>query len=153
MAPQVKSAALYGAKPGDGSADKRRPVPPPLQSLQSVPGLHALYSAPGPPSSQSPSFACVHVLVHPAGDEDGGAEPPGEDDGGATPPPLQSKQSVPGLHALYSAPGPPSSQSPSLACVQVLVHPTGEGGGDAMGGGNATGLVDPQRTKPPFVIE
>ena len=46
---------------------------------------------------------------------------PDDDDGGGRGP--QSKQSSPKLHKLYSEPAPPSSQSPSLACVQVSAQP------------------------------
>ena len=35
-----------------------------LQSVQSVPKEHELNSAPGPPSSQTPSEAYQHVSVH-----------------------------------------------------------------------------------------
>eukprot|EP00966_Prymnesium_polylepis_P212956 4932028-Prymnesium_polylepis.1 len=38
-------------------ADRVRTRPDGPQSMQSVPRLHELYSAPGPPSSQSPSEA------------------------------------------------------------------------------------------------
>jgi hypothetical protein len=72
------------------------------QSTQSVPRLQMAYSAPGPPSSQSPSEATVQVSEH-------NREP-------------QSTQSVPRPQMAYSAPGPPSSQSPSEATVQVSEH-------------------------------
>eukprot|EP00966_Prymnesium_polylepis_P315618 7292754-Prymnesium_polylepis.1 len=41
-----------GGTSGDGGEENRFP-----QSKQSVPKTHALYSEPGPPSSQSPSEA------------------------------------------------------------------------------------------------
>ena len=43
----------------------------------------------------------------------------------------QSAQSVQGKHDAHSAPGPPSSQSPSLAAKQLFKQgePTGGGGG------------------------
>jgi hypothetical protein len=52
---------------------------------------------------------------------------------------MQSVQSVPSGHALYSAPAPPSSHTPSLTqpCSgQLSVHTIGgEGGGGGTGGG------------------
>ena len=65
-------------------------VPAPLQSLrspqssQSVPSEQALYSSPGPPSSQSASDACIHVLEHrltQPGEGEGEGEGEGDGDG------------------------------------------------------------------------
>ena len=48
----------------------------------------------------------------------------------------QSVQSVPREQSVYSAPGPPSSQPPSLAYRHVSVQsPAAGGGGDGDGGG------------------
>ena len=47
----------------------------------------------------------------------------------------QSVQSVPTLQSEYSAPGPPSSHSPSEAQLHVSVHCDGGGGGGGGGGG------------------
>ena len=44
---------------GGGGGPPRGP-----QSTQSVPREHEEYSAPGPPSSQSPSLLYRHVLLH-----------------------------------------------------------------------------------------
>ena len=77
------------------------------QSMQSVPSsTHCEYSAPAPPSSQSPSAEYWHVSEQTArGDTCRGP---------------QSMQSVPSsTHAEYSAPAPPSSQSPSAEYSQV----------------------------------
>ena len=60
----------------------------------------------------------------------------------------QSSQSVPSAHTLYAAPGPPSSQSPSLLWLisqlphkfSHLVVPLVDGGvGDGGGGGDGDG--------------
>jgi len=54
----------------------------------------------------------------------------------------QSVQSIPNKHAANSAPGPPSSQSPSLAYGQPSVQVNGATGGDggsAGDGGQAGG--------------
>jgi len=48
--------------PGSKAAHSSRLGDFEQQSLQSVPGLHKLKSAPGPPSSQSTSKAYTHVL-------------------------------------------------------------------------------------------
>ena len=49
----------------------------------------------------------------------------------------QSWQSVPALHMPYSAPGPPSSQAPSLGQLQASMHwcPVSPGGGAGGKGG------------------
>mmetsp|Transcript_87153 Transcript_87153/g.261871 ORF Transcript_87153/g.261871 Transcript_87153/m.261871 type:complete len:100 (+) Transcript_87153:78-377(+) len=47
----------------------------------------------------------------------------------------QSAQSDPDRQAAYSEPAPPSSQSPSLACVQSLLHDAGSHGGRGGGPG------------------
>ena len=49
--------------------------------------------------------------------------------------PPQSTQSVPEGHMVYSAPMPPSSQSPSDAYTHVFVHCIGRLGGWLTGGG------------------
>ena len=96
------------------------------QSVQSLPSGHAENSAPGPPSSQSPSLAKLPVSPHSPDEPAGGGEEVddvvgggGEGDGGggeaAGVRGPQSTQSVPYEHEVYSVPGPPSSQSPSLA--------------------------------------
>eukprot|EP00966_Prymnesium_polylepis_P096184 2228742-Prymnesium_polylepis.2 len=113
---------------GDGGEAIREP-----QSVQSEPAPHDVNSAPTPPSSQSPSDAYVHVSEHTAplppppppppvaaggGDRTVGGGLCWSGDGGADGPALrglQSVQSEPDVHELYSAPGPPSSQSPSEA--------------------------------------
>ena len=133
-------------------------TPPPhsaltLQSAQSVQASHEPYSAPTPPSSQSPSLLYAHSFVHTVlgaasvgggelvdrGDSSGGGgegSAGGDGSGGpggggargdgregsggleAAPPHSalagQSVQSVQIAHDVYSAPAPPSSQSPSL---------------------------------------
>ena len=66
------------------------------QSGSSVPKEQKECSAPGPPSSQSPSFRKRQVWRLAA----------------------QSGSSVPNAQKEYSEPGPPSSQSPSPVCVQ-----------------------------------
>ena len=55
----------------------------------------------------------------------------------------QSMQSVPMLQMLNSDPVPPSSQSPSEAWVQLLVHtaPGANGGERGLGGGSEGGGV------------
>ncbi len=57
---------------GDGEGGGRGP-----QSVQSWPSTQLVYSAPGPPSSQSPSLLYAHALVPPPGQLGGGG-----DDGG-----------------------------------------------------------------------
>jgi len=102
-------------------------------------------SAPGPPSSQSLSLAKKHVSVHAppvcgcgGGGEGEGGGGEGEGDGGTERGP-QSVQSVPYTQFMNSAPGPPSSQSLSLAKKHVSVHAPPVcgcgGGGEGEGGG------------------
>jgi hypothetical protein len=64
--------AALGPLPGGAFGGADAP-PPPAQSVQSVPGAHMSYSDPGPPSSQSPSSAALHVSQEPGGL---GPEPP-----------------------------------------------------------------------------
>ena len=107
-----------------------------------------MYSAPNPPSSQSPSLAQVglpaHSLVHMQGTGGGlgggkggaGGYGEGGSDGQRGP---QSAQSEPLAQPLYSAPSPPSSQSPSLAYAGLPAHSFvqthGLGGGEGGEGG------------------
>ena len=79
------------------------------QSKQSVPMLHTQYSAPGPPSSHSPSDA-VGQFWDVTCDEQ-------PDDLGA-----QSTQSVPRSQVSDSAPLPPSSHSPLPVLEHMLLH-------------------------------
>ena len=157
----TRDAYAAGSENGGGGANTRGP-----QSTQSVPTEQSLNSEPDPPSSQSPSAACWHVLVQPiAWSAGGGGEglietvgrgggglvpPPGGRGGAELVPPLggdgstrtpQSLQSVPNAHKLYSAPAPPSSQSLSLRCLHVLVHGPGGEAGAGGGEGGAGGKV------------
>ena len=52
----------------------------------------------------------------------------------------QSKQSVHGVQKPYSPPGPPSSQSPSVAKMHVLTHVPEPGGPVDDGGGGGEWL-------------
>ena len=131
------------------------------QSAQSVHAVQVVYSEPEPPSSQSPSEAKRHVLMHvpPPGGAGGGGEGgcAGGDGGGYSTPgdggvrgglgsPAQlpgsrvpqSKQSLHAVQVVYSEPEPPSSQSPSEAKRHVFRQrplPGGPGGGGAGKGG------------------
>ena len=144
-----------GGDEGAGTSTGLRP-----QSEQSNPYSHALYSAPGPPSSHSLSNAKTHSSEQTdgvkggaggeAGGEggeggvsggDGGGGKLGGDEGAGASTGLrpQSEHSEPYSHALYSAPGPPSSQSLSNAKTHSLEQMDGvEGcaGGDAGGEGS-----------------
>ena len=85
------------------------------QSKQSVPMLHPQYSAPGPPSSHSPSLA-ERQFWDVTCDEQ-------PDDLGA-----QSSQSVPRSQVSDSAPLPPSSHTPLPGLEQLLLHKSELGG-------------------------
>ena len=136
-----------GVGEGDGGlcALEHEPASRGPQSSQSSQELHAAYSEPSPPSSQSPSPAKAHVLRHSAAAGRPGGGGDGLMDGGWIVSKLQpergpqSSQSVHTSHAPNSAPSPPSSQSPSPAKAHVLTHvplPGGPGGGgDGDGGG------------------
>ena len=123
---------------GDGGDATRRP-----QSEQSEPSGHEVYSAPSPPSSQSPSEVNTHVSAtsaHTPPPGRGGGEGAGE---GSTRAP-QSEQSEPRGHAVYSEPTPPSSHSPSAKKVQMAAlstheAPVGVPAGAATGGGGGGG--------------
>ena len=113
--------------------------------------MHALYSAPAPPSSHSPSEAKVHVLTHvpePGGPGGGGLAPAVHEPASRGP---QSAQSWHALHVEYSEPAPPSSQSPSEANTHVLrqvPEPGGPGGGGEGGGGLAPTVHEPASRGP-----
>ena len=119
--------------------------------MQSLHRRHDENSLPGPPSSQSPSEEKLHVSTH-----DPGAGGGGDGDGGGgdnrwphidrAP---QSKQSVHRAHRSYSAPAPPSSQSPSEAKGHVLPQAPmgGGGGGDGSGGGGGDGDADAMKSQ------
>ena len=96
--------AMVGEGAGGDDVEPRGP-----QSVQSVPREQRLYDAPVPPSSQPPSLGHMHVSVHPLERGAGGGA------AAATMRGPQSLQSVPTEHEVNSAPGPPSSQSPSEA--------------------------------------
>ena len=49
---------------GDGGGGEDAAAARGPQSVQSVPNTHMPYSAPEPPSSQSPSLLAEHVLEH-----------------------------------------------------------------------------------------
>ena len=147
--------ACGGGGDGGGGSDVEKP-----QSAQSVPMAHRAYSDPLPPSSQSESEAHRHVFTHGSEVRGGGGRGDcggdalcgvcGGSGGEATkvrgP---QSKQSVPRRQRKYSLPGPPSSQSLSLAHEHVLAQPlllppggdkaTGRGGNGDGGGGAIDG--------------
>jgi hypothetical protein len=128
----------------DGGSRSRSP-----QSSQSVPRAHCEYSAPGPPSSHSPSIFSTQVFKHTMPGERGGSMGGGGEGGlgGSDKRGPQSLQSVPRPHAENSLPAPPSSQSPSLPCRHVSWH-AGVGGagseGGAAGGGGIVGGREPQ---------
>ena len=103
-------------------------VPRSPQSKQSMPMPQMPYSAPGPPSSQSPSDAWMQFSLQPGVMGTGGGE------GGRMPRSPQSKQSLPSAQRPYSSPAPPSSQSVSEACTHSLLQPGLPGG---CGGGGA----------------
>ena len=110
------------------------------QSAQSVQGVQMPYSAPLPPSSQSPSEAKLQVLTHvpePGGPGGGlglgggrGLRGTGERRGGLGGGRVQklgrrgpqSAQSEQGAQNAYSLPMPPSSQSPSPDQMQSSRH-------------------------------
>ncbi|KOO25443.1 hypothetical protein Ctob_002442, partial [Chrysochromulina tobinii] len=100
--------------------------------MQSAPYPQSAYSAPGPPSSQSPSEDQLQFSTHTVP----GARVPGGVAGGCPWRTPQSKQSAPYPQSEYSAPGPPSSQSPSEDQLQISTHtePGSRGGGGARGG-------------------
>ena len=110
------------------------------QSWQSVPIGQADHSEPGPPSSQSPSPTHVHFWAESEQKKidpgtwggapgDGASGGDGGGDGTCTCRGSQSVQSSPYEHELYSAPGPPSSQSPSEANQHASSHKSSGGGG------------------------
>ena len=98
------------------------------QSSQSLPSGQIENSEPGPLSSQSLSEAYMHVLPHPGVCGSGGGA---GGNGTRTP---QSWQSLPCGQMAYSAPGPPSSQSPSDECTHSSLHPGVHGDGGGNGG-------------------
>jgi len=133
-----------------------------------VHGVQMPYSPPGPPSSQSPSLAKMHVLMQvpePGGPGAGlglgggrGLRGMGERRGGLGGGRVhepgrrgpQSAQSVQGEQNAYSFPTPPSSQSPSPAKMHELEHvswvPGGNGGGgEGRGGGGLWLKEQPER--------